>query len=41
MAWVKWDVVCRSRWNGGLGVKNLELFNISLLGEMGMDAQWK
>ncbi|GAU19703.1 hypothetical protein TSUD_78280 [Trifolium subterraneum] len=29
--WVKWDHVCLPKKNGGLGVKNLELFNIALL----------
>lgn len=28
---VKWDFVCRPKSKGGLGVKNLKLFNISLL----------
>lgn len=31
VAWVKWDVVCRSKENGGLGIKNLEFFNLSSL----------
>ncbi|CAL0303504.1 unnamed protein product [Lupinus luteus] len=31
--WVKWETVCRSREDGGLGIKNLKLFNLSLLGK--------
>jgi hypothetical protein len=33
--WVKWDVVCRPKKEGGLGVRNLRFVNISLL------AKWK
>lgn len=29
--WVIWSKVCMSKENGGLGVKNIELFNKSLL----------
>lgn len=32
MAWVKWEVMCRSKQNGGVGIKNLESFNLSLIG---------
>ncbi|KAL6566436.1 hypothetical protein OROGR_002051 [Orobanche gracilis] len=35
VAWVRWDHVCRSKENGGLGVKDLEIFNLSLL------AKWR
>lgn len=32
IAWVRWDTVCRSREEGGLGIKkNLQNFNLSLL----------
>lgn len=31
LAWVNWDVVCRSKKRGGLGVKNVEKFNMTLL----------
>ncbi|WJX73641.1 hypothetical protein P8452_57400 [Trifolium repens] len=31
IAWVKWVDVCRSKEDGGLGVKNLRLMNIALL----------
>lgn len=30
---VKWKVVCRSKEFGGLGVKDLECFNLSLFGK--------
>ncbi|PNY07585.1 ribonuclease H [Trifolium pratense] len=33
--WVSWRDVCRSKKDGGLGVKNLKLFNLSLL------AKWR
>jgi hypothetical protein len=33
--WVKWDVICRPKKEGGLGVRDLRLVNISLL------AKWK
>jgi hypothetical protein len=29
--WVRWEEVCRPKKEGGLGVKNLMLFNASLL----------
>ncbi|KAK7255667.1 hypothetical protein RIF29_29084 [Crotalaria pallida] len=31
ICWVKWDSVCQSRENGGLGIKNLIVFNKALL----------
>lgn len=31
VAWVNWEIVCRSKELGGLGVKNLGLFNVALL----------
>ncbi|PNX62618.1 cytochrome p450, partial [Trifolium pratense] len=34
-AWISWDNVCKSKEDGGLGVKNLELFNLALC------AKWK
>jgi hypothetical protein len=33
--WVRWDVICRPKKEGGLGVRDLRLVNISLL------AKWK
>lgn len=33
IAWVKWEVVCREKNEGGLGVKDLRVFNASLLGK--------
>jgi len=33
VAWVRWEEVCRPKQQGGLGVKNLEKFNIALLGK--------
>ncbi|PNX85822.1 ribonuclease H, partial [Trifolium pratense] len=31
LCWVKWDQICLPKEKGGLGVKNLELFNLALL----------
>lgn len=31
IAWVKWETICLPKDKGGLGIKNLELFNIALL----------
>jgi hypothetical protein len=31
MCWVSWDRICQAKDRGGLGIKNLELFNSSLL----------
>ncbi|GKV51184.1 hypothetical protein SLEP1_g57855 [Rubroshorea leprosula] len=33
IAWVSWEKVCNSRKDGGLGVKDLEKFNMALLGK--------
>lgn len=33
ICWVKWDVVCCSREEGGLGIRNLKAFNLALLGK--------
>ncbi|GKU95921.1 hypothetical protein SLEP1_g9218 [Rubroshorea leprosula] len=33
IAWVSWEKVCRSRKEGGLGVKDLVKFNMALLGK--------
>jgi len=33
ISWVAWDKVCEDRTEGGLGVKNLRLFNEALLGK--------
>jgi hypothetical protein len=35
LCWVKWDVICLPKDQGGLGVKNLTLFNKALL------SKWK
>lgn len=46
VCWVSWDVVCKSKENGGLGVKNLDCFNIALLGKwvwrflVGVESLW-
>lgn len=32
-AWIKWDKICLPKSKGGLGIKNLEFFNIALLGK--------
>jgi len=31
ISWVKWDAICIPKAEGGLGVKNLEMFNLALL----------
>jgi hypothetical protein len=31
--WVKWDKVCQNKENGGLGVRRVREFNLSLLGK--------
>ena len=31
--WVSWDVICKQKKEGELGVKDLYLFNLSLLGK--------
>ncbi|KAL8482942.1 hypothetical protein ACS0TY_025841 [Phlomoides rotata] len=36
--WVKWAVVCREKKRGGLGIKNLEWFNLALFGKWGWKA---
>ena len=33
VAWVRWEQVCRSKEDGGLGIKDLERFNLALLGK--------
>ncbi|XP_057448738.1 uncharacterized protein LOC130740224 [Lotus japonicus] len=33
LAWIKWDVVCKPKELGGLGIKNWSLFNKALLGK--------
>lgn len=33
MAWIKWDIICLQRESGGLWVKRLMDFNVSLLGK--------
>lgn len=30
IAWFRWEEVCRSKKEGGLGIKNLQLFNTAL-----------
>jgi mannosylglycoprotein endo-beta-mannosidase len=45
--WVRWDVICRPKKEGGLGIKDLRLVNMSLLAKwrwrllMGEDDAWK
>lgn len=47
MYWVAWDKVCKPKKEGGLVIKNLELFNIVLLSKwkwrtlMDGNASWK
>ena len=33
IAWIKWDDICVPKEDGGLGVKRLREFNLSLLGK--------
>ncbi|GKV16244.1 hypothetical protein SLEP1_g26913 [Rubroshorea leprosula] len=33
IAWVKWDNICKSKLEGGIGVKELSKFNLALLGK--------
>lgn len=33
MAWVRWNKICLPKEFGGLGIRNMEIFNISLLGK--------
>lgn len=33
ICWVKWEVVCRAREDGGLGIRNIKSFNLALLGK--------
>lgn len=33
ISWVSWGVVCRPREEGGLGVRNLFIFNLALIGK--------
>jgi hypothetical protein len=35
MCWVKWEDICKPKKEGGLGVKNLRVMNLSLL------AKWR
>jgi hypothetical protein len=29
--WIKWDRICKPKENGGLGIRDLRIFNIALL----------
>jgi hypothetical protein len=31
ISWVKWSVVCKEKWKGGLGVRDIRLVNLNLL----------
>lgn len=33
IAWVRWSRVCLPKESGGLGIRNMEIFNIVLLGK--------
>ncbi|KAL8539441.1 hypothetical protein ACS0TY_001162 [Phlomoides rotata] len=35
IAWVSWEAICRENCSGGLGIKNLEWFNLALFGKWG------
>jgi hypothetical protein len=47
VSWVKWEVVCKQKRNGGLGVKDIRVMNVSLLAKWhwrlldGEKALWK
>ncbi|GKV01676.1 hypothetical protein SLEP1_g14215 [Rubroshorea leprosula] len=41
IAWVRWDQVCKSRKMGGLGVKDLNSFNLALLGKWRWRLLWE
>ena len=32
IVWIKWETVCRSKEEGGLGIKDIRNFNLALLG---------
>jgi len=31
MVWVKWEIICKSKGEGGLGIKDLKSFNMMFL----------
>ena len=33
IAWIKWETVCLSKEKGGLGLKDINTFNLALLGK--------
>ena len=33
IAWIKWDQVCMPKEKGGLGIKDIRIFNLALLGK--------
>ena len=33
IAWIKWDLICKSKECGGLGVRRVGAFNFSFLGK--------
>lgn len=33
IAWVRWEEVCKAKYMGGLGIKNIVKFNYALLGK--------
>ena len=35
IAWIKWETLCLPKDKGGLGIKDLNTFNIALLGKWG------
>lgn len=35
ICWKRWDELCKSKWEGGLGFRNREVSNIALLAKQG------
>lgn len=33
--WESWDKLCRAKAEGGMGFRNLHIFNVAMLGKLG------